>query len=137
MIVKATVGAIITNEKNEILLIKRGKYGKFQGYWGLPGGHIDYGEKAEHAVIREIKEETGLELKHVKFIFYYDEINPEQDWHAAALCFIGKAEGNFKIDNDEIIDIKYFPLDEIKNMELAFRHKEMIFKHLKEDDKND
>ena len=50
-------GAVLKD--NKVLLIKR-KYDPFKGKWALPGGFVEYGEKVEDAVIREIYEETGL-----------------------------------------------------------------------------
>jgi 8-oxo-dGTP diphosphatase len=57
----ATVAAIIKNEAGKILLTRR-NVDPFKGQWCLPGGHIDDNEKAFDAVIREAKEETGLEF---------------------------------------------------------------------------
>lgn len=134
----ATCRGIIT-DNGKILLVKRGKHGKFQEYWALPGGHIDWNEKSENAVKREVKEETGLDFIDIRFFDYSDEIHPKHDWHAVALDFTGKAKGKFKIDGTEITDIKYFSLEEIKEMELAFNHKQCIFKYFKqmEVNKND
>ena len=50
-------GAIIKD--NKILLIKR-KNDPFKGKWALPGGFVEYGEKVEDAVVREVLEETGV-----------------------------------------------------------------------------
>jgi 8-oxo-dGTP diphosphatase len=44
----------------EVLLIRRGK-GYLQGLWSLPGGHIEPGERARDAALREVREETGIE----------------------------------------------------------------------------
>ena len=62
----ATV-AIIRNEKGEILVTKRAKNPGI-GMLDMPGGFIDEMESAEQAVAREVKEETGLELKAIKYI---------------------------------------------------------------------
>ena len=53
-----TARAIITNSQGQILLIERHHAGKH--YFVLPGGHIDQGETPEQAVVREVREETGL-----------------------------------------------------------------------------
>ena len=63
---KNTVGAIIIKD-NKILLAKRG-HSPFKNHWTLSGGHIDKEETAKQAVIREVKEETNLDIKPVFFI---------------------------------------------------------------------
>lgn len=52
-------GAILVNERNEILLQKRSDFNS----WGLPGGAIEFGESAKDACVREFGEETGLKVK--------------------------------------------------------------------------
>lgn len=51
------VGAIITNENNEILCALRSKHMSQPGYWEFPGGKIENGEDHKEALVREIKEE--------------------------------------------------------------------------------
>jgi ADP-ribose pyrophosphatase YjhB (NUDIX family) len=46
---------------SEVLLVERGKEGAYKGYWSLPGGHIEPGEPARSAALREVREETGVE----------------------------------------------------------------------------
>ena len=53
------VGAIIKDPAGRLLLIKRG-HAPQAGRWSLPGGRVEPGESDEQAVIREIREETGL-----------------------------------------------------------------------------
>jgi mutator protein MutT len=55
------IGAIINN-KVELLLLKRRKE-PFVGIWALPGGSIEFGESLEEALERELKEETGIDVK--------------------------------------------------------------------------
>jgi len=70
-----TVGALIFNKKGEIFLMKSHKW---QDKYVVPGGHIELGETMEHALKREIKEETGLDIYDLKFIchgeFIYDPV---------------------------------------------------------------
>ena len=121
--VRSTVCAVIEKD-GKILLVKR-NHEPFNGCWALPGGHIDFGETAEHAVIREVKEETGLNFT-PKFLGYRDEIYKDINWHGEVLLFYGKTQGKEKIDGKEIIDIKWFDTEEAKNMELAFEHEKSL-----------
>ncbi|MDR0711757.1 MAG: NUDIX domain-containing protein [Prevotellaceae bacterium] len=61
----ATV-ALIVNEQGELLFVRR-KYDPAKGTLDLPGGFVDLGETAEHAIIREVKEELNLEVKELQF----------------------------------------------------------------------
>lgn len=132
--VRATVGAVIEND-SKVLLVKRNNE-PFKGYWCLPGGHIDFGETAEKAVIREVKEETGLTFK-PKFLGYRDEIYPNINWHGEVLIFYGEAKGEEGIEGEEITDIKWFNINEAANMKLAFEHEEVVKMYVKnKEDKN-
>lgn len=52
----AAVGALIINEKNEVLLVER-KDEPMKGFWDVPGGFVDWGESSREAIIRELVEE--------------------------------------------------------------------------------
>lgn len=56
------VGAVIWNDRKEVLLIRRTKEPRI-GQWSLPGGKIEKGESLEDALLREVLEETGLEVE--------------------------------------------------------------------------
>ncbi|MBO4907115.1 MAG: NUDIX domain-containing protein [Bacteroidaceae bacterium] len=63
----ATV-AVITNERGELLVVRRAK-DPARGTLDLPGGFSDCYETSEHGVVREVKEETGLDVDRVEFLF--------------------------------------------------------------------
>lgn len=70
-----TVGGLVFNRKGEALFIQTEKW---SGLYGTPGGKMEYGETMEHAFIREIREETGLEATNVQFVIAQDCIEHSQ-----------------------------------------------------------
>ncbi len=66
-----TVGALIFNPLGEILLVQSHKW---HHKYGLPGGKIELGETAEQALVREIKEETNLDITDIQFVLYQDSV---------------------------------------------------------------
>ena len=122
-----TAVAIIEFPDNKILLVKRATV-VFKGYWALPGGKVDAGETVEQAVVREVKEETGLDVKIVRKIGEYHEIGVqdgiEYDYYPA--CFLVKpVGGKVKRQEREIEEIRLVNLKEIPER-LAFEHLSMI-----------
>lgn len=67
------VGALIFNDEDAILLIERGQE-PLKGYWTLPGGLVEPGERLETAVCREILEETGLQVTPVSVVEIFQRI---------------------------------------------------------------
>jgi 8-oxo-dGTP diphosphatase len=71
------VGALIF-EGNTILLVERAKQ-PLQGYWSVPGGIVEAGEKLEDAVRREVREETGLEIEPLEMFEIFERIMPDAE----------------------------------------------------------
>jgi ADP-ribose pyrophosphatase YjhB (NUDIX family) len=88
-----TATAIILQNQNEILLIKRSTP-PFVGYWALPGGRSEPNETVEQTAIREVKEEIGLNVSIMQKIGEYHEqgtqMGQEYDYYPA--CFLVKNE---------------------------------------------
>src|SRR3989338_7876697 len=55
---------------NKVLLIQRGVE-PYKGYWGTPGGYVDWDESTEETVKREVKEEVGLDVTEAKLVGVY------------------------------------------------------------------
>jgi ADP-ribose pyrophosphatase YjhB (NUDIX family) len=122
-----TATAIIPVQSNKILLIKR-RTVPFRGYWALPGGRVDPSETVEQTIVREVKEETGLDVAVVSKIGDYHEQGVqdgvEYDYYPA--CFLVKTVGGeIKKQESEIEEIKLFSLNEVPEA-LAFEHAQMI-----------
>ena len=121
----AAVGVI--SKGNKILLTKRFKGIMEGGKWCLPGGAIHFGEKAEDAAVREIKEEIGLSTKNIKFLFYHDEFVKTLGLHAILFVFFVKAKGKIK-NNWEVSESRFFSKKEIEKLEMAFTHRDIVNK---------
>jgi len=74
---EATVGALIVNDRCEVLLVRSHKWGE---KYTVPGGHIELGERAEDAIVREVKEETGLDSVAEELLIVQQAIYPK-DYH--------------------------------------------------------
>jgi 8-oxo-dGTP diphosphatase len=122
-----TSTAIVLFPDNKILLVKRNTR-PFLGYWALPGGRMDLGEKIEETIIREVKEETGLDVIIVSKIGEYVEkgVKDEIDYEYYPTCFVVKTVGGeLKKQESEIQEIGLFNLNALP-YPLAFEHDQMI-----------
>lgn len=121
-----TVDAIIQTPQQEYILIQR-KNPPYQNQWALPGGFIEYGETTEEATIREAKEETGLNITLTKLIGVYSKPNRDPRGHTISIAYLARTNNMdlLKADSDAQ-KAKTFTIEEIKNMELAFDHNQII-----------
>jgi nucleoside triphosphatase len=79
-----TVGAFIFNNRGELLLMQSHKW---PGRYVVPGGHVELGERLEQAVIREAKEETGLDVREIEFINFQQFIYDPAFWKKRHFIF--------------------------------------------------
>jgi nucleoside triphosphatase len=98
-----TVGALIVNKEGKILLTKSHKW--FDKYT-LPGGHIEVGETMREAVIREVKEEVGLDVEVVEMLLMQEAIFAVEFWkrkHFIFFDFLCKSKDQqVKLDGREL-----------------------------------
>lgn len=121
-----TVDAII--EINEGIVVIQRSNPPFG--WALPGGFVDYGESLERAVVREAKEETGLDLEDLKQFHTYSESQRDPRFHTVSTVFIGKAKGKPKAASDAE-DLKVFKINELSGLDFAFDHKKILEDYLR------
>lgn len=138
--IRNTADAVIyrrTDNEYEILLIQR-KNPPFQGKFALPGGFVEYGESVEEACIREVKEETNLDVKIERLIGVYSKPDRDPRGHtitAAFLCI--PIRNSNPSGGDDAKNARFFKISEILNMELAFDHKDIIrdaLRYIKKDE---
>ena len=120
------VDAIIRNEEGKILLIHRtGK--NFNGYWGLVSGMIEWGENAESALKREVKEEIGVEIEIIRYTGkYYDKRGRHPTKTVICLPHICRIIKGVPSPISECDEIKWYAPEEIENMVLAYDHLQML-----------
>ncbi len=112
---------IITDNKKRILLVKRA-IDPFKGLWDLPGGFIDIGETAEESVLREAKEELGVEVDKIQYLFSgYDRYEYKGlNYHTLGFVFTAQILSGVIQPLDDVGEIKYFSEEEIPWTKLAF-----------------
>lgn len=70
-----TVGALVSNPAGQVLIVRTTKW---RGYWGVPGGKVEWGETLEEALRREFLEEVNLELREVVFALHQEAVDDPQ-----------------------------------------------------------
>lgn len=107
--------AVIVEHEGKFLLGERNKE-NCNGYWVIPGGRPEFGETIEEAGIREIKEETGIDVELIKRIGYKEIINVPGNYHRIVFFHLGKAKHTNITPNDDISKAGFFSIEEIKEM---------------------
>ncbi|MBI4160476.1 MAG: NUDIX hydrolase [Candidatus Yanofskybacteria bacterium] len=116
--------AIIVNNEGKILLGKR-VAGTAAGLYALIGGKPDEDESAVDAVIREVKEEVGLDFEATPYLEKFDRsVGPDDPW--MNYYFVGPAKGKLKLDPAEIESVIYVSRNELDKVNIAFDHKEIL-----------
>ena len=116
---KVIVGGIIEKE-GKYLLVQEAKK-KCYEKWNFPAGHLDFNESLEQGAIREIKEETGCDVK-LDGVCYVANRILEDDLFVMIVFNAKLINENIEFDKEEILDVKWFDYDEIVNtMEIMLR----------------
>ncbi|HIH76056.1 MAG TPA: NUDIX hydrolase [Methanomassiliicoccales archaeon] len=109
--------------KGKVLLVKRGRE-PFRGCHALPGGFVEYGESAEDCVVREIREETGLDTEVLQLVGVYSEMGRDPRGHFVTLLYLLREKGGALKPGDDADSAEFFALSDLPD--LAFDHGKMI-----------
>ena len=115
----STVGALIFDSENRVLMIRTQKWSNL---WGIPGGKIKLGEPSIDALRREIKEETSLDVDRVKFVMAQDCVYSKEFYrkaHFVLLNYTCHVRGNSAVKlNEEAQEFRWLSPQKALELEL-------------------
>ena len=118
--------AVLVRHDDKFLLGKRNKKNA-KGKWVIPGGGINFGEKAIEAGIREIKEETNLNITIKRLLCIKEIINAPGDYHGIVFFHLADVLNPEELkSSDDISEVGFFTLEKIKLMGCVSSVKEVL-----------
>lgn len=111
------VAAIVVRD-GKILLVKHLKEGR--AYWLLPGGGVEYGEPLAEALVREVREETGLEVRPDGVVWLSDSIPPDGHRHIVHVWFAAEAVGGTLhcVPDGRVVSAEFMEIERLGEMEI-------------------
>lgn len=112
------VSVIVVTDEQKILLVRHRKGNRL--YWVLPGGRLEYGETFHECAVRELKEETGLDIEIEKFLFLSEAIAPDRSRHIVNIYLKGRITGGtMQIGNEPVLaGVDLIPLADLERLTL-------------------
>lgn len=123
--------AFIRDEKGRLLLVANNYSEGVR--WGLPGGGHNRGERLEETVVREAREETGLEVRVRRYCGLIERISPELNLHLLCHQFEAEAVGgtlHVRPDEEHVIEARYCTPDEIRAIAQPVLGRKYILQYL-------
>ncbi len=135
----STEGYVLTTDDEGnycILVCKRGKGGSYPGLWNVPSGYLDYHETTEQCCIREIKEETGVDITMEDYSIRIHSIDSSPRVYNQNIAFkyiihiLGFPEDyNLSTafsEEDEVEEVRWIYLEDYEQYVWAFHQKEVM-----------
>ncbi len=115
------VGAVII-QNGKILLVKRGSEPGINK-WSIPGGIVELGEKVYETTVREVKEESNLEVEVYDLIDVVDNLVPGEKgrlrYHFVILDFLVRLKGGHLKAGSDVLEVRWIPLAEVERYDLT------------------
>ena len=121
-------GAIVINKNNKILLVHHNA-----GHWDFPKGHVEEGETEEQTAIREVKEETNIDIIINNKYRYTTSYSPKENVMKEVVYFLAQnIDEDKKPQLEEVSEVKWFTLEEAMNT-ITYENSKEILNKLKKD----
>ncbi len=136
MKVRNIAGGVVVKD-NKILLIKR-RYEPNVREWCIPAGFTEKekNECVEDCCVREIKEETNVDVDLIKKVGVFRKYNAEKKRYQDMHIFSCEAKSEEIIVDDEVLDAKWIELDKLEEFKVVEEMKEIILNYLKNEFQN-
>jgi len=109
-------------EDGNLLLVERANE-PLKGYWSLPGGIVEAGEKLEDAIRREVLEETGLEVDSLSVFEMFERISPDAagkaEYHYVLIDYLCKPSGGKLLAASDVSRVAWVPERELREYRLT------------------
>ena len=129
------VGAVIVAD-GRVLIVKR-KYDPLAGQWSLPGGGVELGETLEQSIVREMLEETGLEIEVGPVIEVFDRITRDDDgevrYHFVLVDYLCWPVGGALRASSDVADARFVDPADLPHYNLTVKANEVIARALELD----
>ncbi len=111
------VAGVVLEDEGKYLLVQEKQEAAY-GLWNLPAGKVDVGDTIEETAVKEAREETGFEVRLGRTIGIYQEAATDPPKHAFTATITG---GELRFPQDELLDARWFTLEEIQEMQESLR----------------
>jgi len=111
-----SVGAVVVHD-GSLLLVRRG-HGPAAGEWSVPGGRVEWGETLAEALVREVREETGLECVCGELLGWVELVEAEH--HFVVLDFVATVlEHGEPVAGDDAAEVRWVPVPDVLDLNLV------------------
>jgi ADP-ribose pyrophosphatase YjhB (NUDIX family) len=116
------VGALVFDDQRRILLIERGKE-PLKGFWTLPGGLVEPGERLEEALQRELLEETGLDIVPLEVVTIFERIMRDEsgqvEYHYVIVDYLCELRGGALAAASDVARAGFVERDAMMELRMA------------------